>query len=86
MRGEKEWIVADGRRRILDGPRYQWMGHELRHRMKRRCARLLAEASLAGKLIIHFRIRKAVQRRLDKIAPPQAFYYQSRQRVIALPI
>jgi hypothetical protein len=74
MRDNRSHIVADGRRRILAGPRYQAASHALRHKMKRRCAPLPAKSSLVGKLIIHFRIRRCVQCQLNKIAPPQAFY------------
>ena len=75
-REDRNSIVADGRRRIVAGPRYQTASHALRHKMKRRCAPLLAKSSLVGKLIIHFRICRCVQRQLDKIAPPQGFYAQ----------
>ena len=75
-RGDKSRIVADGRERILSGSRYQIAEQSLRHKMKRRCAPLLAKSSLVGRLIIQFRARRCIQRHLNKTAPPQAFYSQ----------
>jgi hypothetical protein len=76
-------IVADGRRRIFSDPRHQASQHARRYKMKRRCAPLLARSSLVGKLVIHFRIRRYLQRRLSKLAPPEALYLHTRGSVAA---
>jgi hypothetical protein len=73
-RDDRSSIVADGRERICSGSHYQKTKHALTQRMKRRCAPLLARSSLVGRLIIHFRTQRWIQRRLNRIAPPQGLY------------
>ena len=72
---EKHRIVANGRRQILTDPHYQATSRELRHKLMRRCAPLLATSSRMGKVIIRIRIRRYCRRRLNKMmAPPWALY------------
>ncbi len=67
-------IVADGCERIMRGPTYVAKSQALRRKMRRRCAPLLANSSIVGKLFIHSRISRFIKRRLDKLAPPNALY------------
>ena len=74
-RADRSSIVADGRERICSGSHYQKTKSELTQRVKRRCAPLRARSSFVGGLIIHFRTQRWIQRRLNKIAPPQGLYF-----------
>jgi len=73
-RDDRISIVADGRERICSGLHYEKTKQALTQRMKRHCAPLLAKSSFVGRVIIHFRTQRWLERRLNRIAPPQGLY------------
>ena len=66
-------IVADGPLRIREG-----CARRLKARLTRRTAELYNRANFLGRLVIRFRIRRFVRRRLAKLAPWEALYSTSR--------
>ena len=72
-------IVADGRRRILEGS-----GREAACRIKARftyrAAPLIERASWLGRLVIRYRIARFIQRQMARRAPPGALYVRRELR------
>ena len=70
---ESNHIVADGRRRILEGSGRE-AACRIRARLTRRTAPLTQRASLLGRLVIRCRISRFIQRQMARRAPPEALY------------
>ena len=70
-------IVENGRWRILDGSGRE-VTARIRARFARRTAPLLERAGPVGRLIIRYRISRFIQRRLHRLAPPEALYSSQR--------
>ena len=66
-------IVEDGRWRILNGSGRE-VAARVRARFAHRTAPLLERAGPVGRLVIRYRISRSIQRRLDRLAPPEALY------------
>ena len=76
-RQHQSHIVADGQWRILNGSGRDY-AVQLRTRFARRAAPLVDRAGLLGRVVIRYRISRFIQRRLRRLAPPEALYSSRR--------
>src|SRR5262249_24107533 len=66
-------IVADGRRRVLQGSARE-AAVRMKERLVRRTAPLMRRSSLLGRFTIRYRVWRSVQQQLGKRAPREALY------------
>jgi len=66
-------IVANGRRRILEGSARK-AALRMQARLSRRTARLVCRASFLGRLVIRYRVWRFIQREVVRKAPAEALY------------
>ena len=67
-------IVADGRERVLRD-----VGPQIRAEVRAKYAAELQHAGLLRRLLIHWRMRRDIHRRLQKAAPREAHYAVSKR-------
>ena len=72
-RSSSHSIVADGRRRILEGSARE-ASFRIRARLMRRSQSIRERASLFGRLVVRFRIWRFIHRQMEKRAPRGACY------------
>src|ERR1041385_7018335 len=87
-RPHRSSIVADGQSRILNGSGRDYAAR-LHARLTRRTAALFERTGFFGRVVIRYRISRFIQRRLRRLAPPEALYssgklsLQSQQPIIS---
>ena len=74
----EERIVAHGREELMKSEGYRVARDEVIAAVRARYAEPLANAGFFRWLVLHLRMRREIARELDKLAPPDALYLQSR--------
>ena len=72
-------IVADGRRRILEGSGRE-AACRIKARLTNRAAPLIQRANWVGRLVIRYRIARFIHRQMTRKAPPGALYVRRELR------
>ena len=71
---ESSSFVEYGRENLRDDPRHHLKGREVREAVRRRYEPELAVARLLKSLVLRIRMRRAVRRKVEALAPKDALY------------
>ena len=74
----EERIVAHGREELMKSEGYRVARDEVIAAVRARYAEPLARAGFFRRLALHLRMQREIARELDKLAPPDALYLQSK--------
>lgn len=73
-----ERIIAHGREQLTSSRQYRAARGEVIAAVEARYAEPLASAGFFRRLVLHVRMRHEIAQELDKLAPPDALYLQSK--------
>lgn len=73
-----ERIIAEGYKQLTESKEFRTIRDEVIAAVRARYAEPLAGAGIFQRLALHLRMRREVKRELDKLAPPDALYLQSK--------
>lgn len=75
MRSQKcASIVADGRQRLLDDPRYRLKEREVREAAAKKYELELTTAGSLKRLVVLAKMRREVRREMETLAPKRGLY------------